>query len=336
MVALKKYARIEAAGLWRASPEAQRREVIVTLGDASLTVKAMNDQPLAHWSIAAIARRNPGQRPALYHPDGDPGEELELPENEAEMIDAIETLRRAVDRARPKPGRLRGAGLALSLLAVLWALFFWLPGALRDHTLRVVPDVARQEIGTALLTRIQRVTGPACATTATRSVLARLGERLDAPRLAIMRGGLAEALRLPGGLILLSRTLVEDHEDPAVVAGYVLAETAHSTDPLETLLHHAGPLATFRLLTTGALPEGALDAYAEHLLAVPDQPAAEAALLARFAAAQVTSTPYAYARDVTGETTLSLIEADPLRGNTASPEILSDGDWVRLQAICSN
>lgn len=333
MVALKKYARIEAAGLWRASPDAQRREVIVTLGDASLTVKAMNEQPLAHWSIAAIARRNPSQRPALYSPDGDPGEELELPENEAEMIDAIETLRRAVDKARPKPGRLRGAGLALSLLAVIWALFFWLPGALRDHTLRVVPDVARQEIGTALLTRIQRVTGPACATSATRSVLSRLGKRLNAPRLAVMRGGLAEALPLPGGLILLSRTLVEDHEDPAVIAGYILAETARPADPLRALLAHAGPLATFRLLTTGALPESALDAYAEHLLASPPTPPEEAALLARFADAQVTSTPYAYARDVTGESTIGLIEADPMRGTTP-PEIVNDGDWVRLQEIC--
>ena len=56
-------------------------------------------------------------------------------------------------------------------------------------------------------------------------------------------------------------------------------------------------------------------------------------LLARFAEAQVASTPYAYGRDVTGETVLRLIEADPMRGRAASP-ILSDTDWLRLQAIC--
>ena len=57
------------------------------------------------------------------------------------------------------------------------------------------------------------------------------------------------------------------------------------------------------------------------------------ALLAAFAAAGVTSRPYAYALDVTGEGTLGLIEADPLAGTSARP-VLEDGDWLRLQQIC--
>ena len=67
MVALKKYARIEAAGLWRASPHEQRREVVAVLGDATLTIKTLNDQPLAYWSIAAIERTNPRILPAVFH-----------------------------------------------------------------------------------------------------------------------------------------------------------------------------------------------------------------------------------------------------------------------------
>jgi hypothetical protein len=337
MVALKKYDRIEASGLWRPDADSQRREVVVVLGDATLTIKTTTDQPLAHWSIAALARANPGKLPARFHPDGDPGEELELGEGEAEMIDALDMLRRAVDRARPRPGRLRWLGLTLSALAVAYAAVVWLPGALTEHTLRVVPAVARADIGQALFTRIQSVTGPACGTSANNSSLARLGTRLEAPRLAVMRGGVREALHLPGGQILLSRTLVEDHEGPDVVAGYILAEQleAAQRDPLRDVLDHAGLYATFRLLTTGRLETAVLDAYAEAALTRPDPALSFEALLARFEAARVPSTPYAYARDVTGETVLPLIEADPAGAGAAPlPPILRDADWLRLQAIC--
>ena len=337
MVALKKYARIEASGLWRATADAQRRDVIVVLGDATLTIKTTNDQPLAHWSLAAIDRANPGETPARFHPDGDPSEELELAGNETEMVEAIETLRRAVDRARPHPGRLRLAAFATSVVAVLAVAVLWLPGALVDHTLSVVPPAGRAEIGQSLFSRLQRVTGPACGTSSNTSSLARFGARLEAPNLAVMRGGLETTLALPGRRILLARQLLEDHEEPDVAAGYVLAERARSaqTDPLRRLLSFAGPLATFRLLTTGALDPETLDAYAEHMLTADRAQAEDSALLALFGALQIRSSPYAYARDVTGESVLALIEADPMRGKTAEP-LLSDADWLRLQAICGD
>ena len=56
-------------------------------------------------------------------------------------------------------------------------------------------------------------------------------------------------------------------------------------------------------------------------------------LLAGFEAWSVRAAPYAYARDETGETTLGLIEADPF-ADGAPPALLSDSDWLRLQAIC--
>ena len=88
MTALQKYQRIEASGLWRPSPDAQRREVIVSIGEATLVITDTRDQPLTHWSLAAIERTNPGELPALYCPDGDPDETLELSEQEAEMMTA--------------------------------------------------------------------------------------------------------------------------------------------------------------------------------------------------------------------------------------------------------
>ena len=335
MTALNKYARIEATGLWRATPDVQRREVIVSIGDATLIISDLKDQALAHWSLAAVERANAGIRPAIYHPDGDPGETLELPEDEAQMIEAIETLRRAIDRTRPKPGRLRWLGMLMSFAVVVGFAVFWLPGAMRDHTLRVVPGVKRVSIGEALLKRVERVSGPACSDANGQAALARLGARLKAGKLTVLPDMPRTSLHLPGGMIVLGRSVIEDYEEPDVAAGYVLTEMANRAveDPLHDLLRSVGIRENFRLLTTGDVSDAALDRYAEHLMARPPTVPETLAHLAQFKVAALRSTPYAYAIDITGETVLSLIEGDPMNGQLTEP-LMSDADWLRLQNIC--
>lgn len=339
MTALSEYQRLEASGLWRASPEDQRSDVIVSIGDATLIISNLRENPLAHWSLAAIHRANPGRMPAIYHPDGDPGETLELAEDEQTMIEAIERLRAAVERRRPHPGRLRLVMLATSFLAVVALAVFWLPGAARQHALTVVPDVKRAQIGADLMAQLQRVTGPVCRSADGRAALTRLARRLPAlrgpGRLDVVRSGVRTTIHLPGGTILINRTLVEDHEEPDVVAGYIVAERlrAQLTDPLDDLLDHAGFRATFRLLTTGQLEPATLDAYAQHLLTSPRPQPDTDTLIEAFEAWRVRSTPYAYALDISGESTLPLIEADPFAAEAPEP-LLSDADWLRLQGIC--
>ena len=122
MTALTKYARIEATALWRPTPDTQRQQVIVAIGDATLVITNFNDQALTHWSLAAVERINPGERPAIFYPDGDPGETLELNDSEEAMIDAIERLRQAIERARPHPGRLRLFSVLATVSVVLAVL----------------------------------------------------------------------------------------------------------------------------------------------------------------------------------------------------------------------
>ncbi|WP_296762832.1 hypothetical protein [Sediminimonas sp.] len=340
MTALKQYQRLEAAGLWRATPDDQRRDVIVSLGDATLIITDRSDRPLAHWSLPALERANPGATPAIYHPDGDAGETLELPEDEGNFISEVERLRAAIHRQRPRPGRLRLVTLAAVVAAIGALGGLWLPGALIGHTVSVVPAAKRAEIGNAVLDQMQRVTGAPCTTPAANLALRRLSARLPAPdgqtdRLIVMREGVENTVQLPGHIMLLSRALVEDHEAPDIVAGYIIAEQlrAAARDPLERLLEHAGVSASFRLLTTGTLPPDVLRSYAEVRLTQAPARVAEDALLRAFEKQQVRSSPYAYALDITGEKTLPLIEADPY-ANTTSRPVLSDGDWVRLQGIC--
>ncbi|WP_223422389.1 hypothetical protein [Tateyamaria pelophila] len=337
MTALSKYDRIEATGLWRPNPSEQRREVVVSIGDATLIISDINDRALTHWSLAAVERAPSDGPGAIFFPDGDPEETLELDPSETEMIKAINTLRQAVARARPRPGRVRWLGAALSVSAVAALAIFWVPGALVDHALRVVPSVKEAELGRALLNRIERVSGPPCRTPEGAPALRALARRTGVTRVVVLPGGVREALALPGGMVVINRTLVEDFEEPDVAAGYVLAERVRSTltPPLRQLLEHAGTRATATLLTTGQVPDRALDAFTEARLANPMALLDADVLLPAFAAAEVRSTPYARARDISGEETVELIEADPMSGADPSP-IMQDADWLQLQAICES
>lgn len=338
MTALKEFARLESDGLWRPDPEAQRREVALSFGDATLVISDGAGRALTHWSLAAIDRLNPGVRPAIFTPDPDATETLEVADDL--MIDALEKVRKTILRARPHPGRLRNVGLLAVALAVLAIAVIWMPGALVRQAQSAVPPVKRSEIGASLLGHMQRLTGPSCRGAAGTEALARLHRRVLGPdasgQVVIVPGGPEMAVYLPGGIIVLHRAIVEAPEDPAVAAGYILAAAGQRQDgdPLAKLLDHAGLRTTVRLLTTGEMPPEALRSYAEDLLiAPPPLPPAEA-LLPLFGAAQVPSTPFAYALDATGETTLALIEADPLTGQ-APPALLTDGEWISLQGICS-
>lgn len=340
MTVLAKYARLEARGLWRDLPEAQRREVVVNLGDATLVMTdPRSDVPLTHWSLPAVQRLNPGEMPALFAPGPDSSESLELSDDE--MIAALETVHRAIAAAQPRQGRLRGIMLGGALAGVLAAGVFWLPAALVTHTASVLPPATRDAIGRMALADLARVTGAPCQARAGRDALIRLAVRLfptdDAPALSVVREGLEDALHLPGRHIVLSQALLVESDGPEVLAGRIIAERqrAAAADPVVPMLRHAGMFATLRLLTTGSLPPGSADGYAEVRLATPPATLDPEATLAAFRAAEVASAPYAYSADPTGESVLTLIEADPFPGGTPRP-VLSDADWIALQDICGD
>lgn len=338
MTALTRFQRLECPGLWRENPSAQLREVIVSFGDASLILSdSKSAVALTHWSLPAVERVNPGGTPARFSPDPERAETLELDDDT--MIGAIDQIRRAIESQRPHPGRLRGAMLTGGLLLVLAIVLFLLPAVLVRHTAGALPQSTREEIGEMVLADMSRITGKVCSTPNGDRALARLWTRLSGNAeggVRILPTGFAASTHLPGGLVLLQRDVIEKPDTAEVAAGYILAEglRAESRDPLIPVLRHAGLAATFRLLTTGALPPESVRGYAEKLLTAPVTELEDDALLARFAAAGVPSSPYAYAADRTGESTLRLIEADPFRGRRAQTPVLSDPDWVSLQGIC--
>lgn len=333
MTVLAKYQRLEAEAIWRPEPDAQRRDVIVSIGKATLTISTANGVALTHWSLPAIIRMNPGETPALYAPDPDAPETVEVADSE--MIGAIEQVLRAVRGGKKDPGKLRGFVMATIALGAVAALVFWAPAALTRYTASLVPAATKASIGDELLAEMQRVTGAPCAEPIGTSALKTLEIRLfpnGRTRLVVVPSAISETAELPGGAILVGRALVEDHETPEVLAGYLMAADARRTQnaPLTGLLEAAGLRASLSLLTTAKLPEAALPRMAEWLAAQAPEPVLENALLNRMTAAAIDTAPYGYALDISGTTTEALINAS----KPTAPPLLSDGQWIALQGIC--
>ncbi len=337
MTALKKYQRLESPGLWRETPEAQRREVIVNLGDASLVLSdPKSELAVAHWSLPAVERINHGEMPALFAPGFEALETLEL--DDRDMIAALEQVQGALRHAVAQPGRLRG-NLALGMTALVVVLgVLFVPGALARHTAGVIPPATRYEIGQMALADLARLTGASCNSSDGQIGLEALTNRLwqaPLPQLYVLRDGPLMALHLPGGIIALDHKLIENEDAADVAAGYALVEDMRAAveDPMLPLLHYAGVRATFGLLTTGKLDPDALQGYAEELLESTAIALPPSEVIARFKKAEVSTRPYAYHIDPTGESVLSLIEGDAY-ARDQSPEILPDGTWIGLQSIC--
>lgn len=341
MTALRKYARLETTGLWRPLPDQQRREIVVCFGESTLILSdPRTESALSHWSLPAVYRLNPGELPALYAPSSDAmAETLEL--SDPAMIEALETVHGALVRQRPRRGRLRMTVVLASLAGVLAAGLFWLPGAAVSHSARVVPFVKREQIGRELLGAMTRYTGAPCAAPEGLAVLSRLSTRLFGPngaQLVILREGLPPGGtgHAPGHHLLADRRLVEGHDGPEVLAGHLLAERLRTelSDPLIEVLTAAGTPATFTLLATGSLPQGALAAQAQdRLRAVPIELTGEQ-LLSAFTAARLPSTAYANAVDPSGQRLETLRQRDPMPPSRAEP-LMPDADWLALQAICT-
>ncbi len=342
MTALDKYRKLEGMGLWAARAGAQRREVIVGFGDATLVISdGRSQQVLSHWSLPAVRRQNPGARPARYSPDGDADEVLELDDDW--LIDALDTLQRALQPpVRLRARALRAAAAALAAAAVA-ALMLLGPGALQRQTAAALPDAARSRIGAAVLEQMR--TAPdieTCTSAQGTAALRALARQVLAPpaRVTVLRGLAPAQLRaLPGGGLVVDARVLDTAGGPAALAGALVLAQARTAgrDPLLPALAHAGLWATLRLLATGRLPDGALDGYAARLMRAPPAPLQLQAALDGFARVALSTGPVTDTPALMGPAPAALRDGlragDPRPG--PAPALLSDGQWVALQNICN-
>ncbi|MCK0120088.1 hypothetical protein MWU61_06030 [Loktanella sp. F6476L] len=333
MTALTQFERLESGGVWRETATSDPIEVTVSFGKATLVLHDSTEQPVTHWSLPAVMRRNPGVRPALFAPAPDAEETLEIEDDL--MVDAIETIRKALLKSAPSAPRLRGFVTLGILAAIIGAAAFWGPGAFMRQTLSVVPDSKRNEIGATILGHYQRLTGPTCRNPLGAAPLSKLKTRLmgrDAKGQIVVVQTLPQgATVLPGNIVLIDRALIEQLDDPAIASGFIVAAIAgrDSHDPLGDVLTDAGLNTTVQLFTTGDIPGDVLSNYAKSVQALDVTPAKPDDLRTAFDAADIPLAPYAAIRDPEGAQLGEITDGD-------TAPILTDSEWVRLQGICAS
>lgn len=339
MTALTEFERLEAQGSWRETPEARLREVIVSVGEATLTLSdPKSERPLSHWSLPAVIRLNPGKQPAVYSPNPDgPDETLEI--DDPLMIEAIERVQRAIASRRAHPGRLRGGLTLLAALLMAAAAVVWLPDALTRHAARIAPPAQAHAIGKAVLADITRSTGAVCERSSGRAVLDWISPKLIAEEaeIHVVPAPVNGARRLPGQVYVLGNDMLLTAPGPEAAAGHLIAAQLAVPDRALLLdaLEYAGTGAVLQLLTLGTLPRDALRGYGEQLLQRPAPAPQDERLLEAFERKGISSTPYARSLDPTGTSVMKLIEADPFRDAPPPKPLLNDQQWLALQQICA-
>lgn len=341
MTALEKYARLEGLGVWREAPDEQRRDVVVSLGDASLMIaEARSGKMLSHWSLPAVQRLNRGNKPAIFAPCPDAsGETLEI--DDALVIEALDTIHAAL--SPPQPLRRVRMALAAGAAVLTLAGLYWLPQILVDRTATAVPQAMRAQIGRDALDGLflsaagERI----CADPEGRQAMSTLRNRVlgNDWRISVVAGvpGL-ETAHLPGRLMVLGKGLVERLDSAEALAGWMLAEAlaAEAHDPLLDALHYAGIRATFTLMTTGAMLDGALSGYAAQVFRIASAIPDAAVITARLGELGQTTTAYALSLPPRAATLAQALTRSATTDAPLEEPLLSDGEWLTLQEICSN
>lgn len=335
MTALTEFQRLEAQGSWCEIPGKDARDVIVSLGEATLTLMdPRTDRPLTHWSLPAVVRLNPGRMPASYTPSAtDRDETVDI--DDPLMIEAIERVQRAIANHRAHPGRLRGVLIALVLLGVGVAGAMWLPDALIRHAAQIAPPAQARSVGKAILADLAHDGNAVCKRRTGQQVLDWLTKRLLGPdaQAYVIPGPLNGARRLPGDIYILGDDMLMASTGPEAAAGHLLA-ASHAVPPEPVTLdalRHAGLTTSIRMMTLGTVPSNSMAGYGAEILAEPLPRPDLDALPAIFADKGVALTPYARSLDPTGSSVMSLIEAD----TAPAEDLLTDEQWLALQQICA-
>ena len=342
VTALNQYDQLESLELWREAPDAQRREVVVSLGRTALLVKDFNDNVLAHWDLYAINRLNPNRFPAVYSPGAIESETIEI--IDPHMIEAINVFH----SASHNPVKVPRIGQKLMFLCVVAVIatgaylgMTLLPNALEEQAIQVTPKFRIQAIDETLLAEIATISGPECDLQATTDVLARLMNAIaldDSVKVSFVELGERRSVHLPGGQILLDYSLLDPDGDPELAASFILMEFAAGRDRhlFRDLIRFAGTWHTMAFLLGRDIPAGVLEDFVPLVLAQEPSPQSLEHLLALFSNAMLSSYPLAEAIGLESPLGEALAEAEETgaQGSGNGP-IVDMADWDSLRKSCT-
>ena len=263
MTALDEYDRLEAVGILKCSEDDAGTEVVVTFGEATLTMNSLSnegDRPITHWSLAAIDLVRETDEIAVYRLGDQTDETLETSDDTLRAALArVRTERVAEAKPKPRNRRLQTAVGVLALGAIGYLL---LPGFVSNTASNMISPKRAEVLARDMHNMIEARTGPACENPAGVTALAKLSDRLNPGAetvFSIHDLGDVEYISLPAGRVLLNQQLLSEQVSNAVITAWAAAGVSRSIESpaLSSLFEEGGFGDSLRFLSSGELPETA-------------------------------------------------------------------------------
>ncbi len=341
---------LECQGTWYTSSESHPQTVLVQLGPDDLVLRTRDEMILTHWSLYFIQEiKAPGTaattgKSAVFSPDPQSGERLVI--DDSLMIGAL----RGERLTEPSPPavhqtihRHSAFGFAwrpsLFLIALLVAAGMYWSTPLITTGASLVGASERQSIGDGVYTALMHGNVRQCTNGAGQKEVNSLLETLVPDRrlaIHILQNIPFHSHSLPGDLVILNAGLLDYHDGPEVIAGYILLESVrlNGEDPLIPFLQQTRMTHLANLLFGWAIPTESYDQYAQNLRHSETAPIPAARLQTAFQQAGFPFTPFAavYANESTDPNRI-LRNNDPQADKDYRP-LMTDAAWQSLRTIC--
>ena len=272
MTALEQYTRLETLGQWRESPEAEPKEVIVSFGNATLLLSDVNENPLGHWAMAATLRISLDGSRAVYTPDTEGYETLEI--DDAQMVEAIAQVSQVANESTRKTPWFRWFFVAFILSAGV-VLAKATPDLLRDQAVRMTSPESARKLGSDMVAALEL---PICREPRADAAKTQLQLRAfpNDDVLLLVTTDITQINILPGNIILIGDALLRSLQSADDLAAVMHALIDQNTDnaAVFALFHDSSLRELLDYITSGTLPEARIDQAAQRAIITPIGPLA--------------------------------------------------------------
>ena len=240
MTAIKKYTRLEASGLWKESSKSQQVEVLITFGKTSIILSDYKDNPLTHWSLAAIKLISRNKIESIFSTDPENGETLKI--SDVNMVEAFLLFINEEDD-KPKSFKLIYYVITASLISLLTLFLLFLPSKVRILTGSIISQAHEAQLVEPFINEHIAKHGSICSSPQTNKILNSIltSVQKENPILSvkIVRAQKMNILHLPGGSILVSNNFLKSASNERSLKEVLEKEFLNALErkPLETLIN---------------------------------------------------------------------------------------------------
>jgi hypothetical protein len=266
MTAIDKYTRLEALGQWRENPDQPPREVVVSFENATLVLSDLDENPLCHWAMAATSRMSLENTKAVYTPDTEGFETLEI--DDAEMVEAIAQVSRAAVTLKRRTPWLRWIFLGF-IMAILGAIFYATPSLLRGQAVRMTGPESARKLGTDMVATLDAdICREPRADVARELFQSRVFP--DGGTLLLIARNQSHASVFPGGVVVIGGDALRSMQTPDELAELATTLVAQSETTMTQLFETSSPRELFEYITSGRLSDERLAIAAQNIIDGPE------------------------------------------------------------------